>query len=353
MSLPSDGGQWVSRRTLVWAVCILGLGLSVTLLVDYRQSVSSLCVSGGGCDVVRHSRFAYFQGLPTPALGALYFALMLGLSLFDGLTVRRLLLVLSIAGALPALLLLAEQGLVLHAFCPYCVAVDLAALALPFLTFPSRSPPVKTGVWTRLGFGFVGLALLAVPFVIPANREAPPPVDWAKKPGGVPAFVAMEHRPGIVTIVNFIDFECPYCRKFDEILQKTQLRYGARLRVVRKHRPLSFHKHALSAAIAGICAEELNVGDAAAVALFAAPPENLTEEGAAKIVVGLGVDEASYQACIHSERPKIRLADDERDGKSVPLEGIPSMFVGSTYVVGGLSASELKVMIEQELRKPE
>src|SRR6185295_5203511 len=110
--------------------------------------------------------------------------------------------------------------------------------------------------------------------VIGFNRR-PIPVD-------VPPVIALEMKGtgrGKVTVVDFVDFECPFCRLTHAELAPAIEARRAKIRVARKHVPLRMHRHALDAAKAGCCGETLGKGDAMADALFSAPTEALTPEG--------------------------------------------------------------------------
>jgi uncharacterized membrane protein len=67
-----------------------GLGASAALWVDYARASPVFCAEGGGCDAVKHTRFASLWGLPTPIFGLLGFALLAVLVLLRGSRVRWL-----------------------------------------------------------------------------------------------------------------------------------------------------------------------------------------------------------------------------------------------------------------------
>src|SRR5690606_2330355 len=59
-----------------------------------------------------------------------------------------------------------------------------------------------------------------------------------------------------VTIVEFSDFQCPFCAKGADVLNQLKKKYGNKIKVVFKNFPLPFHNHAEDAAVAGMCANE-------------------------------------------------------------------------------------------------
>ena len=88
--------------------------------------------------------------------------------------------------------------------------------------------------------------------------------------------------PGQVTIVDFVDFECPYCRQTAADLAPTLDKYKGKFRLVRKEMPLKrIHPHALAAARAECCAEDMGQGDRMADEMMSVKPEELTDDGCA------------------------------------------------------------------------
>jgi predicted DsbA family dithiol-disulfide isomerase/uncharacterized membrane protein len=327
------------------AALVLGLGLAAVLYVDYRQADMALCAPNHGCDIVRRSAYVYYYGLSTPGWGAL------ALSICDARFWRRLLVLVTIAGALVGAALVAIQAFVLKAVCPYCLVVDLIAVALPFLAIASLHAAKPTGVWPRLAYLALAAGIVTVAIMVPSNSsdKRPPPVDFSKRPEGIPDFVKREQRAGIATVIVFTDFECPYCREFETQLDRMRIRFGDRLRIVRKHWPVKRHENARPAAIAAICAEELGEGERAANELFRAPAEKLGMPKVRDLIISLGVDPAAFDGCLNSDRPEKRLDQDHKEGESVPLMGVPSMFVGSVYFVGAPENAILRKTIEGEI----
>src|SRR5215471_12266119 len=106
-------------------------------------------------------------------------------------------------------------------------------------------------------------ALLLLVFALGCGPSLPPPIA-----------AEMQKTPrGQATVVEYVDFECPFCRRLDDVLAPVLAKYPGRVRVVRKHVPLTkIHPHAEAAARASVCAEAQGQGDAMADALFRAPP---------------------------------------------------------------------------------
>src|SRR5262249_34266500 len=249
----------------LYLFALLGLGTSSLLVVDYVRTLPIFCDGGGGCDVVRQSAFAHLLGLPTPVFGVVFFVGVLLLALWPA---RRLLVAWCAAGALGALTLLGIQAFVLHAFCKFCVVADLSTLAVFGLAVATRRHGAPKGVL------LVGLGAAAAAFApLLYSRTLPPSPPAASVQIGAPAVIQKRQQPGVATIVEFVDFECPFCRRLHATMQSILPDYDGKIRVVRKQHPLAMHPHASDAARAACCADEAGRGDEMADALYHAPPE--------------------------------------------------------------------------------
>ena len=101
-----------------------------------------------------------------------------------------------------------------------------------------------------------------------------------------------------VTIVEFVDFECPFCRRLAPELAAAVDHATTNVAVIRKMVPLGMHPHARTAALAWCCADAQGKGDAMAKALFDAPPDELTPEGCERIAAQVGCDLDRYREAL-------------------------------------------------------
>src|SRR5262249_47559323 len=146
--------------------------------------------------------------------------------------------------------LLAYQFLGLGELCWLCVIVDVCALLSAVCAFfvlraarTGERPQSPLKPWAA-----AGLALLAVLA----------PLGWSrfKVPTPVPTMVSTLYRPGKINVVEFSDFECPFCRRLHEQTLKPLLaEYGDRVNFVRMQYPLDGHQMAEPAARAALCAQ--------------------------------------------------------------------------------------------------
>jgi protein-disulfide isomerase len=334
---------------LLYLAGLIGFGASSILASEYLRHTAVFCAEGGGCDVVRESAYAHLGPIPTPFFGILFFAVALVLALWPA---RRALVVWATGGAIAALGFFAIQAFVLHAFCKYCVAADTSALVLCGLAWATRkqTQPPKTIFAVAVGALAAGLALA------PMTVKPPPPPPQAELAGPVPDVIVRQQQPGVATIIEFVDFECPFCRRLHHTMEEVLADYSGKVKVIRKQLPLpSLHAHAMDAARAACCADEVGAagaGDKMADALFSAPPDDLTPEGCEKLAAKVGVDLEAYRACMASDRPRKRIEADGEEAKAAGLtQSVPVFFVGGKVFKGAQPAPVIRAAIDRELAR--
>jgi protein-disulfide isomerase len=151
-----------------------------------------------------------------------------------------------------------------------------------------------------------------------------------------------------VTIVEFSDFQCPYCARGKRVIDRVLAEYGKDVRVVFRDFPLAFHDKAQKAAEAGHCAEEqgrfwemhdwmFDHQDALAVGDL---------KGAAK---KLGLDGKKFDACIDGGKYGDAVAANQRDGAKAGVSGTPAFFVNGTSISGAQPFERFKTLIDRAL----
>ncbi len=330
-------------RIAWWAVASIGLGVSALLLYEYATPAAQFCGDGGGCDLVRHSAYASFLGVPTPAFGVAFFAGALVVSAVPRW--RPLLLVFAIGGALSAIGFIVLQAAVIKAFCKYCLVADGAALTLAALAVPLFRSGAQSAIrWSLAAtIAAVGVALpISLGFVTSVASDEGPVVE-------LPEVIAREQRAEVATIVEFLDFQCPYCRKQHETMKEVLTDYSDKVRLVYKHVPLSNHKFARGAAKAACCAEEQGRLFELADELFTT--DDLTEQGCERLAEKIGLDMEEYRSCLASDRPEQRLTSDREDAIAVDVKGLPTFYVGHTRMQGLKEADQVRGAIDHAVAK--
>ncbi|HEX6272657.1 MAG TPA: DsbA family protein, partial [Polyangiaceae bacterium] len=242
--------------------------------------------------------------------------------------------------------LIVVQALVVRAFCWLCMVADVSAIVAGAAGLAlvigrlrdehaeSPSGPLRSWAWAALG----ALAV-AAPMTWPFLRPA----------GALPAGVRERHVAGKINVVEFVDFECPFCRLFHPTLKKVVDEYGARVNFVRLDLPLESHPQARGAAKAHLCADSQRAGDRMADVLFEL--EALDESALAGAAKSLGLDVKRFEECLASPKTEERLRGVEsilRD--SGMLQGLPTTFVGSAMLVGAHDDVALRDAFERAAR---
>jgi protein-disulfide isomerase len=160
---------------------------------------------------------------------------------------------------------------------------------------------------------------------------------------GLPSF---GNARGLVTLVVFTDYECPFCRKLDRTIARLRSAYGDELRVVIAERPLSMHRRARPAALAALAAAEQGKLEAMHDALFVASA--LDEEAVTAIARGIGLDLARFAEDKKTTAPRA-LAKSEQIADGLGVSGTPTMFVNGRLVVGAQPFEALRLVVDERL----
>ena len=150
-----------------------------------------------------------------------------------------------------------------------------------------------------------------------------------------------------VTIVEFSDFECPFCRSVQNTLREVVASYPNDVRIVFKHLPLEGHQNSLPAARAAYCAAEQDRFWQFHDALFT--EQNLAPTGFVKIATELGLGMPKFQACLKSEQSRAAIVKDLETARLYRIESTPSFLINGKLFSGALSFADFQKIIEQEL----
>ncbi len=149
-----------------------------------------------------------------------------------------------------------------------------------------------------------------------------------------------------VTLVEYSDFECPFCKRFHPTVKKLVDESGGRVRWVYRHFPLDeLHSKARKEAVASECAAEIGGNDAfwkfADRFFELTPSNNRTDIDAVlpQIASEIGLDKARFASCLASARHDRRIAEDVQDATATGGRGTPWNIVvsksGKTYPLSG------------------
>jgi protein-disulfide isomerase len=161
-----------------------------------------------------------------------------------------------------------------------------------------------------------------------------------------------------VTIVEFSDFQCPFCRSFFSgayaQIKKEYIDTG-KARLVFRHYPLAFHSAARPSAIAAECAGEQGKFWQFHDKIF----NEQALKGTGTIAYGvtelkawaaqIGVDAPKFNSCLDSEKYASKVEKDTADGAKYGVSGTPTLFVNGKIIVGAQPFAQFKALIDAEL----
>jgi protein-disulfide isomerase len=173
-----------------------------------------------------------------------------------------------------------------------------------------------------------------------------------------PVDVSVDDDPALgpadapVTIVEFSDFQCPYCARFQtETLPQIIQNYGDKVRFVYRDFPLtSLHANALKAAEASECADDQGAYWKYHDLLFQ-NQSALDDASLKNYAATLGLDTAAFNQCLDSDSTMSEIQKDYQDGITAGVQGTPAFFVNGNLIEGAQPYSVFQAAIEAALAK--
>ena len=155
-----------------------------------------------------------------------------------------------------------------------------------------------------------------------------------------------------VTIVEFSDFQCPFCSKGAQVLTALEKKYGSKVKIAFKHYPLPFHAQARIAAEASMCANEQNVKSFWKMhdAMFA-DQSKLDKDNLIATAKKAGVKEAEFKACLESGKYKAKVDSDVAEGGALGIKSTPTFFINGKLISGAQPIEVFSEVIDSELAK--
>jgi len=153
-----------------------------------------------------------------------------------------------------------------------------------------------------------------------------------------------------VTIIEFSDFQCPYCGRAQSTLKQVLDQYPGKVRLVWKNQPLSFHPNAMPAAEAAMAAYEQGNDKFWAMhdRLFTKQQE-LSPAYYEQVAKEIGLDVAKWKVSVESHSGQALIQADMSAGSAVGANGTPTFFINGKRLVGAMPFESFKQVIEEEL----
>jgi protein-disulfide isomerase len=195
-----------------------------------------------------------------------------------------------------------------------------------------------------------------------SNSNANAPTSLLDK---LPPITNKDHVRGDLSkaklvMVEYSDYECPFCKDFEPTIKKVSSSYGTDVAWIYRHFPLSFHQNAQKEAEAAECVAELGGNDAFwkfSDLIYERTTSNGTGFALDKLgplAKEVGVDQAKFQSCLDKGTYTSKVEDDLAGGMAAGIDGTPGTIVitqdGRTQVISGAqSESSVKAVIDSLL----
>jgi protein-disulfide isomerase len=151
-----------------------------------------------------------------------------------------------------------------------------------------------------------------------------------------------------ITLVEFSDFQCPFCSKAHDTVEQVMQSYPGKVRLVFRHFPLDFHKNAAKAAEAAMCANEQGKFWEYHDVLFK-NQQTLEIAQLKDHAKSVGLDTSTFSTCLDSSKYKKSVDEDMAAGQKVGVSGTPAFFINGVFLNGAQPFDEFKKVIDQEL----
>jgi protein-disulfide isomerase len=158
------------------------------------------------------------------------------------------------------------------------------------------------------------------------------------------------NEDALVTLVEFSDYQCPFCSRANGTVRQLQEKYGNALRVVMKHHPLDFHPRAKPAALAALAAAEQGHFWEYHERLFANPKEQ-DDAALERYARELGLDVERWKRDQGDARLEARIRQDSALALKLGAGGTPAFFINGRFLSGALPLEQFTALVDEELGK--
>ena len=410
-------------RVLTLLLSIVGAAIAAYLTYTHFQvtadpDFSSICNVNEtlNCDVVNSSKFSEVLGIPIALIGLAFYVTLAILSLLsmgkkqEGPRAPAVIWGLSFLSVFLSAGLAYISGAMLGAWCLFCISLYVVNLGLlgtswwaSGLTLKPlikeldqelrvfyKSPLIYTTIAAFAGAVWVGDAAYYshVSSTLEAARTArtaelqkeqqqsgkessgdtEAPKSTPKKPSKPPVDIPLRgdepFKGGVdakVTIVEFADFECPYCSKAAFTLYDVAERFGDRIKIVYKHFPLDqscnalsspLHDYACNASFASICAGKQGKFWEFHKKAFS-NQRDLTDEDLLKYATDLGLDIDTWETCLRSPETMATVQSDIDAAMRAKISGTPSVFINGQPEKSQaiIDADLMSIILEDALKR--
>ena len=182
---------------------------------------------------------------------------------------------------------------------------------------------------------------------------ASPSAAPASAPASGGGRISLGNPAAAVTIVEFTDFQCPYCSRGAQTVKQVMAKYEGKVRLIVRHFPLPSHPAAMPAALyfEAIALQSPEKAWRFYDALFADQAKLAGgEEYLKKVAGGLEVDMARVEKDLSNEQIKARIASDMKDFETSRFDGVPVFVINGTVLIGAQPIETFTEVIEAALK---
>lgn len=152
-----------------------------------------------------------------------------------------------------------------------------------------------------------------------------------------------------VTVIEFADYQCPYCRQEEPTMKKMRDEFKDKVKYSYRDFPLPMHQYARKAAEASRCAGEQGQYWAYHDKLFSNGEQDLAVPGLKATARALKLDGDKFDKCLDSGAETAAVEKDFEQGKDLGITGTPTMYVNGYVISGAASADVLRQLIQGQL----
>jgi protein-disulfide isomerase len=153
-----------------------------------------------------------------------------------------------------------------------------------------------------------------------------------------------------VTIVEWSDFQCPFCKRSRPTIEQIEKEYGDQVRVSFRHLPLDFHQKAGAAHAAAAAAGEQGKFWEMHDKIFD-NQQQMSEQKYEEWAGEMGMDVEQFKRDVASAEVKATIDKDKKEAAALGVTGTPAFFVNGRYIRGAQPFPTFKVMIDEELER--
>jgi protein-disulfide isomerase len=152
-----------------------------------------------------------------------------------------------------------------------------------------------------------------------------------------------------VTIVEWSDFQCPFCSRVEPTLKQIEDTYSKDVRIIWRNQPLPFHQNAKPAAEAAMAAHEQGKFWPMHDKIYA-NQQSIDRASLEKYAQEIGLDMGKFKAALDSGKFRAAIEADSAKGNEVGANGTPTFFINGREFVGAQPFESFKNMIDEEIK---